>query len=196
MGGIGGSGNGGNGAVYVSDGNNYPTRGRDGTGSGGGGESHGGMKHCHGGSGVAIFRFTTTTTTTVTTTFNPKVIVQKFSGDGPFTLDTAVEAEFLLVGGGGSGGSGSGGGGGGGAGGVVVTGSGHFDPGTYQIVVGTGGVCNACCYKRGDDGMETFNQFPGVNRSLLKAAEVETVTMVTLRSAARTRRSSWRAGGR
>lgn len=62
--------------------------------------------------------------------------VHTFTSNGTFTVNTAGEVEYLIVGGGGSGGVDSGGGGGAGG---VLTGTKFVETGSYSIEVGTGG---------------------------------------------------------
>ena len=76
-------------------------------------------------------------------TVDGEYTVHKFTSDGTFTIDTAVDVEYLVVAGGGGGGGGAGGsfaGGGGGAGGYLAATGFGVTATSYSITVGSGGA--------------------------------------------------------
>lgn len=90
--------------------------------------------------------------------------VHQFStvGSANFVLTSTKTVEYLIVGGGGAGGGRNGtgltsGGGGGGAGGVLSGSVASLSPGTYEIVVGDGGLATGDAGGNGEDS--SFNSF-------------------------------------
>ena len=90
-------------------------------------------------------------------------------GAGSFVVTSAGEIEYLLVGGGGAGGSspdvctGAVGGAGGGGGGSVRTGKTYLEAGTFQVVVGAGGVRS---YPAGVGGNGESSSLAGLPQAL------------------------------
>lgn len=146
--GLGGSGIGGNGRGRK---NAAPAgAGKAGTGSGGGGAAGGdgsGSIGGAGGSGVVIIRYTVKNPVEVPENVKNKVYSFKDTESGTiFRLSKAVKADVLVVGGGGAGANpggasnAQGGAGGGGAGGMIEEQGVYFAAGTYDIIVGHGGI--------------------------------------------------------
>ena len=149
--GVGGSGIGGSG--LNNKGNTPAGAGEAGTGSGGGGGGGGGSGTSiggAGGSGVVIVRYTVKAPLEIPENVKNKVYLFKDSESGTIiNLPQGVKADILLVGGGGAGANPGaatarqGGAGGGGAGGMIDAQGVYFAAGTYDIVVGRGGVSPA-----------------------------------------------------
>lgn len=145
--GKGGNGIGGDG--LNNKGANPAGAGKAGTGSGGGGGGGGGSGTSiggAGGSGVVIVRYTITKKPiNVPENAQNKVYSFKDSEFATiFNLPKAVKADILLVGGGGAGANPGSirnyGAGGGGAGGMIEVLGGYLEAGSYNIVVGNGGI--------------------------------------------------------
>jgi hypothetical protein len=85
-----------------------------------------------------------TTQSPITATVTPGNNQFTFTSSGSYTVNTNVYIYFLVVAGGGGGGqNGDRTGGGGGAGGYIINKDGvNCVPGTYNVIVGTGGVVN------------------------------------------------------
>jgi hypothetical protein len=149
--GVGGSGVGGNGGNYN---NIWPTPGISGSGSGGGGGNGPQRPGAAGGSGIVIIRYRTCVdevldlTCIEATGGSTKEIIEggqryrvhTFLADGILTINKACgrdKLEYLTVAGGGGGSIDTGGGGGAGD---AISGQATVIPGSYQIIVGTGGV--------------------------------------------------------
>lgn len=152
--GVGGSGVGGNGGNHM---NIWPTPGQANTGSGGGGGNGPSRPGAAGGSGIVIIRYRTCVDSAIDLTCieatggSTKEIVEggqrfrvhTFLADGVLTINKACgrdKLEYLVVAGGGGGSTDTGGGGGAGD---AVIGQATVTTGSYQIVVGTGGVPSA-----------------------------------------------------
>jgi len=99
---------------------------------------------------------------TITTTGTPQRRFHTFTTNGNFVLTTYPPTgpiEVMCIGGGGGGGCQSGGGGG--AGNMIAatftsgTGAGQLSPGTYAVVVGTGGAGGQISYSQGTNGTNT-----------------------------------------
>lgn len=144
--GLGGSGIGGNGRGRK---NAAPAgAGKAGTGSGGGGAAGGsgsGSIGGAGGSGVVIIRYTVVPCVKIEE--NIKVYSFKNAeSETIFRLSKAVKADILVVGGGGAGANPGaatarqGGAGGGGAGGMIEAQGVYLEAGSYDIIVGRGGI--------------------------------------------------------
>lgn len=147
--GVGGNGIGGDG--LANKGSEPAGAGKAGTGSGGGGGGGGGAGMSiggAGGSGVVIIRYTITKKpVNVPENAQNKVYSFKDSEFATiFNLPKAVKADILVVGGGGAGANpgsataAQGGGGGGGAGGMIESKGGYLEAGSYDIIVGNGGI--------------------------------------------------------
>ncbi|MBO7206318.1 MAG: DUF2341 domain-containing protein, partial [Kiritimatiellae bacterium] len=146
--GKGGSGIGGDG--LNNKGANPAGAGKAGTGSGGGGGGGGGSGTSiggAGGSGVVIIRYTLKAPIDVPENVQNKVYSFKDGGSGTlFNLPKAVKADILVVGGGGAGANPGnatilqGGAGGGGAGGMIEALGVYLEAGSYDIIVGNGGI--------------------------------------------------------
>lgn len=152
--GIGGSGVGGNGANFN---NIWPTPGAANSGSGGGGGNGVNRPGAAGGSGIVIIRYRTCVdevldlTCIEATGGSTKEIeeggqryrVHTFLADGTLTINKACgrdKLEFLVVAGGAGGSPDTGGGGG--AGDAILS-EATVTPGSYQVIVGNGGVPSA-----------------------------------------------------
>lgn len=146
--GVGGSGIGGNG--LASRQNAAAGAGKSGTGSGGGGGGGGGSGVSYGGaggSGVVIIRYAVKAPIDVPGNVQNKVYSFKDTASGTiFNLPKAVKADILVVGGGGAGANPGnatilqGGAGGGGAGGMIEATGVYLEAGSYDIIVGNGGI--------------------------------------------------------
>lgn len=147
--GVGGSGIGGNGLAGRQ--NAAAGAGKSGTGSGGGGGGGGGSGTSiggAGGSGIVIIRYTieVPTINVPENVKNSVYSIKKSMLLTYFKLPKAVKADILVVGGGGAGANPGaatarqGGAGGGGAGGMIEEQGVYFAAGTYDIIVGRGGV--------------------------------------------------------
>ncbi len=157
--GLGGSGIGGNGRGRKST--TPAGAGKDGTGSGGGGAAGGdgtGSYGGAGGSGVVVIRYTVEIPT-VNVMENAENEVYSFTEENwvtQFKVPSTVIADILVVGGGGAGAnpgaasSAQGGAGGGGAGGMIEVQSVYLEAGSYDIIVGRGGISPETQGKGGD----------------------------------------------
>lgn len=143
-GGSNGVGGAGTGAVGANGGAGKPGTGSGGGGGGGGGgNSYGGA----GGSGVVIIRYAVKAPIDVPENVQNKVYSFKDTASGTiFNLPKAVKADILVVGGGGAGANPldatgrQGGAGGGGAGGMIEATGVYLEAGSYDIIVGNGGI--------------------------------------------------------
>lgn len=152
--GTGGSGIGGNGGNFN---NVWPTPGAVNSGSGGGGGNGVNRPGAAGGSGIVIIRYRTCVEETQDLTCieatggstreieegGQRYRVHTFLADGVLTINKACgrdKLEFLVVAGGGGGSIDTGGGGGAGDG---ISGQATVVPGSYQVIVGSGGVPSA-----------------------------------------------------
>ena len=142
QGGTGGGGNGGAlGPGYGGTATNYTG------GGGGGGGNNAGTYGGTGASGVVILRYITTSSVAVKTTADLTTssgiyTTYVFTASGTISFISGAtigtNLDLLMVGGGGGGGTTMGGGGG--AGGVNTTTNRYFDPGSYIVTVGAGGL--------------------------------------------------------
>lgn len=124
--------------------------GKAGTGSGGGGGGGGGSGTSiggAGGSGVVIIRYAVKAPIDVPQNVKNKVYSFKDTASGTlFNLPKAVKADILVVGGGGAGANPldatgrQGGAGGGGAGGMIDAQGVYLEAGSYNVIVGNGGI--------------------------------------------------------
>ena len=83
-----------------------------------------------------------------------------FINNGILTLSNAIVCDYLIVGGGGGGGHGSGGGGG--AGGIIYRTNITIQPGTYNIIVGQGGIAGTFSIKQTNGENSSFNGDIGI----------------------------------